>query len=33
VKFSAVFTYHAASNRPLPGTRSAAKGSISLEGG
>ncbi|MBX6318423.1 phytanoyl-CoA dioxygenase family protein [Pigmentiphaga sp.] len=31
VKFSVVFTYHAASNRPLPGTRSAAKGSVHLE--
>ncbi len=32
VKFSAVFTYHAGSNRPLPGSRSAAKGSVSLSG-
>ena len=31
VKFSAVFTYHAASNHPVPGTRSAAKGSVRLE--
>ena len=31
VKFSAVFTYHAASNHPVPGTRSAAKGSVRRE--
>ncbi|GAA4337742.1 phytanoyl-CoA dioxygenase family protein [Pigmentiphaga soli] len=30
VKFSLVFTYHAASNHPLPGTRSEAKGSVAL---
>jgi phytanoyl-CoA hydroxylase len=29
-KFAAVFTYHAADNRPLPGTRSAALTDISL---
>jgi phytanoyl-CoA hydroxylase len=30
IKFSPVFTYHAASNNPTPGTRSAAKGSVPL---
>lgn len=30
IKFSPVFTYHAASNHPTPGTRSAAKGSVAL---
>lgn len=29
-KYSAVFTYHAADNRPVPGTRSAARASIAL---
>jgi phytanoyl-CoA hydroxylase len=31
-KFAAVFTYHAADNRPLPGTRSASLADISLSG-
>ena len=30
-KFSLVFTYHAADNRPLPGTRSASLPAVSLE--
>jgi phytanoyl-CoA hydroxylase len=32
-KFSLVFTYHAADNRPLPGTRSASLPAVSLEAG
>jgi phytanoyl-CoA hydroxylase len=33
VKFSLVYSYHGASNRPKPGTRSAAKSEVALDGG
>ena len=32
VKFSLVYTYHGRSNAPLPGTRSAARPGVVLEG-